>query len=693
MSSLIGKQIDNYKIIEKIGHGGMGVVYRAEDTALERSVAMKRIDPLRAEDPRFLRRFQDEAKTSAKLEHRNIVKINEWVQDREHGVFIVMEYVDGYTLAEYLVKNGPMPYRQALPIFKRLLGAIGYAHRKNVIHRDIKPGNVMLTKDGTAKLLDFGLAKIQRDDNSTRTMHSLGTLQYMSPEQIESPQSLDSRTDIYSLGMTLYEMLTGQTPFKDPSSEHSTGGYGMMKYIVEKKFQPPKHFNPEIPEPVNKLVMKAVEKKADKRFQNADEMLLAISEVEKAERRIPQPEASPKSDILNNLVALVNGFSNKISIAFNKIAQYSKTFINGIRTKAQEFQTTSLFDKLVRYKQYVFLGFVAVIAVVAILLISGSPRQTAPIAEPNHETGGENPTEPLAFVSIVVTPENAQVSIDEKQYDSSQLTDLQLDPGKHSIDISLAGYEPINEQFELQESTNKPIPYNLDPLPATVSILVNPTTANLTVNGNFILRSNHNNLKLPPGTYDIVVSQNEYQTRRDQLQLEPGKTYSKEYRLRRIGVAVAPHRRSKLQVTTEPLGASVWLDGEFKGTTNNPLLIEGLKIGNRRIKIEKRGYQTVSRTVPISHQEINYFFVRLLKKVKIKLLAQDLTGRFIIGTIYVNNVNLQRSTPLEVDIAIGVRYVIEVKRRGYISDRKEVYLERGTEIPNNRLIFVLRERS
>lgn len=685
MSSLIGKQIDNYKILEKIGEGGMGIVYKAIDVDLDRLVAIKQIEPNRAaRDRRYLNRFKAEAKTLAHLEHPNIVTIHRWLPESEDGFFIVMEYVDGISLEDYLKREGPMPYQKTLAIVKTLLQAIGYAHSKNVIHRDIKPGNVMLSSDGIAKLMDFGLAKIKRDENDTRTMHSLGTVDYMSPEQIKSPQSLDSRTDIYSLGMTIYKMLAGKTPVEDSSSEHSTGDYGKMKYIIEKKFQPPKIFNPEIPERVNKIVMKALEKRADKRYQNSDEMLHDIVEFEKSEESLAGVKKSPKSNfdfnqILEKAQPFLEKFSDYTKGVLLQVAQYSKTFINKIRTKAQKFQTTALFDKFAQYKQYIFLGFVAVIAVFVILrifLIEPPPAQ-APAVNPGPGNPPGEPA-PIAVTSLVVTPTNAKVIIDSRKIDSSEFANLSLRPGQHQIHISLAGYETIEERFELQPGQNDLLKYTLSPLPATVSIIVNPQTAIVTVNGDVIPESKRNNLELIAGIYEIIASKKGYKTEREQLRLEPGKNYTKNYHLILKNTDIAPvtRKKYKLRIDSTPGGATVRVDGRvIPGKT--PVTLHNVTLGVHKIEITKNGYKKHTNMYEVNRQDINHYYGPLEKTeiVWVRVLAKSPSGKGIHGEIYINNRSTRKSTPYKFSLNIGNRYTVEVRKRGYKAAAKIVMFD------------------
>lgn len=274
MQSIIGKVVDTYEITGILGKGGMGVVYKAKDMTLDRDVALKMMDANLARDEEFLKRFKSEAKALAKLQNRNIVSVFA-LRETELGLALVMEFVDGTTLADQLRMHGPMPLTRTLNIFTQILGALGDAHRNNVIHRDIKPSNVMLTKDDVVKVTDFGLAKIQQISSATVTMGTGGTLYYMSPEQIRGLANVDQRGDIYSIGMTLYETVTGRVPFGNDLTD-----FDIRQMIVEGKIPPPERFNAVLPKELAQIIVKSIHKDPNKRFQSCAEMSAALTSVQ-----------------------------------------------------------------------------------------------------------------------------------------------------------------------------------------------------------------------------------------------------------------------------------------------------------------------------------------------------------------------------------------------------------------------------
>ena len=260
------EQIRDYKIIKKLGEGGMGTVYLANDIMLERKVAIKVLNPLLTKDTHFTERFRHEAKVQASLLHPNIVTLYNYFFEQEHYC-MVMEYIEGVTLKQLITNIGPMPEQKAIWILNQMLDAVGYAHKKGIIHRDIKPSNVLIAGDNTVKILDFGIAKILQDKGLTKTGTKMGTIFYMSPEQIKAVKDIDNRTDIYSLGVTFYEMLSGKVPFNvDTDSD-----FEIMNEIVSGEIRDPREIYPHISDWVVDVLFASVEKDREKRIQSTDE--------------------------------------------------------------------------------------------------------------------------------------------------------------------------------------------------------------------------------------------------------------------------------------------------------------------------------------------------------------------------------------------------------------------------------------
>lgn len=268
--NLVGKVIGNrYEILEKIGEGGMATVYKAKCNILKRYVAVKVLREEFTTDEEFIRRFNTEAQAAASLTHPNIVSIFD-VGHEDNIYYIVMELVQGKTLKEIINEDGVLPWKWSVNIAIQVASALETAHKNNIVHRDIKPHNIIITEDGIAKVTDFGIAKAVSNSTITAFGTTIGSVHYFSPEHARGGYT-DAKSDIYSLGVVMYEMLTGRVPF-DADTPVSIA----LKHMQEKPVEPMK-LNPSIPFAINKIIMKAMEKEPSLRYQNATEMLKDLS--------------------------------------------------------------------------------------------------------------------------------------------------------------------------------------------------------------------------------------------------------------------------------------------------------------------------------------------------------------------------------------------------------------------------------
>ena len=256
---MIGETISHYRILSKLGEGGMGVVYRAEDTKLKRSVALKFLPPELTRDPEAKERFIREAQAASALDHPNICTVHEIDETAEGQLFICMAYYEGETLKER-IRRGLLPLEEAVRIALQVGQGLAKAHAGGIVHRDVKPANVVITKDEVAKILDFGLAKLAGQVGLTKTSSTLGTVAYMSPEQVRG-DAMDHRTDIWSLGAVLYEMLTGRLPFKGEYEQT------MMYSILNEAPAPLTDIRPDAPRKLGEIVEKALAKDPSERYQ------------------------------------------------------------------------------------------------------------------------------------------------------------------------------------------------------------------------------------------------------------------------------------------------------------------------------------------------------------------------------------------------------------------------------------------
>ena len=274
MDAYIGKMLDGrYEILEVIGTGGMAIVYKTMDHRLNRQVAVKVLKSDLAQNADFRRRFHDEAQAVAMLSHPNIVSVYDVSRDAE-AEYIVMELIDGITLKQYMERRGQLNWREALHFITQIMKGLGHAHSRGIIHRDIKPHNIMILRDGSVKVADFGIACLVASAENTLTQEALGSVHYISPEQAKGGHT-DARTDIYSAGVVLYEMLTNRLPFEGESAVSIA-----IQHISSVPLSP-REINPEIPEALELITMRAMAPDMEKRYPSAEAMLHDLDEFRK----------------------------------------------------------------------------------------------------------------------------------------------------------------------------------------------------------------------------------------------------------------------------------------------------------------------------------------------------------------------------------------------------------------------------
>ena len=278
---MIGTTISHYKILEKLGEGGMGVVYKAEDTRLKRTVALKFLPHDLSRDPEAKERFIHEAQAASSLDHPNICTVFEIGEHNEGQMFIAMACYEGETLKEKIPK-GPLELDEAIGIAKQIAEGLAGAHKHGIVHRDIKPANIIITTDGVAKILDFGLAKLAGQAHLTKTGSPVGTAAYMSPEQAQGME-IDHRTDIWSAGVVLYEMLTGHLPF---GGDHEAA---RLYSIVHEQPQPLSSFRSDLPTDIELCITKLLQKVPGDRFQHARELLSQLGTTQKKREHEREP--------------------------------------------------------------------------------------------------------------------------------------------------------------------------------------------------------------------------------------------------------------------------------------------------------------------------------------------------------------------------------------------------------------------
>jgi serine/threonine-protein kinase len=368
------KVIRDYKIIKLIGQGGMGEVYLAEDIMLGKKIALKVLSQELSRNQNLINRFISEAKVQAALLHPNVVTLHSFF--KEEGIYIMaMEYAEGRTIKELIHKQGPINEKRAVKICLDILSGLSFAHSKGIIHRDIKSANIMLADDDSIKIMDFGIAKVLGVKGLTETGGKLGTIYYMSPEQIMADPKIDRQTDIYSLGITLYEMLAGSLPFSDTDSQ-----FKVMKEIVEFKLKDPREFYPYISPEVVNVLFKMTAKDRKERYQNCEETAEALKSVLYPVKKTP--EVKPQPNIKPVTVPVVPSIKENQTKETSGVA--IKPPVNPANTKPKHLGINDEKTLVIPQKKksvakiVVFSVIAAVITVLAFIFTRNNKTVTAP---------------------------------------------------------------------------------------------------------------------------------------------------------------------------------------------------------------------------------------------------------------------------------------------------------------------------
>jgi serine/threonine protein kinase len=556
--SVIGKIVDNYQITAVLGKGGMGVVYRARNRALEKDVALKMMDTSLARDESFLKRFQSEAKALAKLQNPNIVTVYD-LRETELGFCIIMEFVEGTTLAVKIKQWGPLPVKMAVSVFKQMLTALDHAHKVGVIHRDIKPSNIMLTEQNVVKVTDFGLAKIQQVSAATVTMGTGGTLYYMSPEQIRGLSNVDERGDIYSLGMTLYEAVAGQVPFGDADAD-----FAIRQAIVEGKILPPSKFNPAIPKELVRIVMKSIDKDPARRFQTAAEMREALEKFEREslpEQKTPGAEGTrivdmPSPGRSKRPLILAAGIVLVFLIGFVLYRQFAPSPVARLSLSSSPAGATVVIDgtpvgtsPLADYSlspgitpvSLVLTGFKTKDTTITAaagenlslaLSLEKIPAEPPPPVTRNTESverepvpsvkGSTSPVVPATLIVQVFPSGSVMVDGVAKADDARRRTEVQVQAGKRIVTFNHPRYGSKSFTVDLRSGGRRELMCYFETF---VSIIAQPVWAKIVIDGkNTDLDTPLDRYPLGPGKHRITVTRTGYRTVEGmrEIVVEPG---------------------------------------------------------------------------------------------------------------------------------------------------------------------------
>ncbi len=650
MEDLVGKTIDSYRIESVIGRGGMGIVYKATDVALDKEVVLKMIDPRLVQDKTFLKRFLTEPKLQAKLESPYIVQVYAFRQTQQ-GLFIVMEYVDGGTLSQMIKEKGPLPVAQALSIFRKILLAIDTAHQAGIIHRDIKPRNVLISRKGDVKVTDFGLAKLQRATEATVTMTAAGTLNYMPPEQIRGLVHVDHRSDIYSLGMTLYEMLAGRVPFPKDATE-----YMVLKMIMEEPLPPPTEFNPAIPQALSDIVMKALEKEPDRRYQSIPEMMEALEEFEKSfTGELMSDYTSPTEKETEFLPPVVKGLESETPKPPPPPPPSSPS------------------------RRWWIGAFV-------LLLFAGAAgywfvgRRPSPPPPPD-----------TAVLTLTSVPEGATVYRDGQAIGRTPLHQATIPAGEYTLEVRKSGFLPWKqEKVRFDSGSHRTLRAVLKPIETwgALAISSDPPGGEVWIDNR---RAGQTPLRLDslaPGTYRVEVRLKDYLPWRKEVQVSPDVPARITARLQQRKPPLPEVQTGTLSLTIVPEGR-IYVDGRLQGRKSVQLSVPA---GTHQVTFEHPQYGKA--TVPVEVQPdrvtpLTYYFEAYLSIVTLDENGEPLWATLVLNGEDTGEIAARDRYPLGVGT-----YRISVKRVGYevLNEEEVIQVNPGPEKKEYNLTFRLRKR-
>jgi len=427
-------RIGNCRIIEEIGSGGMAVIYKAVQESLNRTVAIKALKSSVARESQFAVRFEREALSVAALQHENIIHIYDF-HKQGGALFIIMEYVEGIDLYDLLDKSSPLPADVAAIIAMQVARALDYAHYRGIIHRDIKPANVMVSKSGSVKLMDFGIARDQSFGDLTESGTGLGTPSYMSPEQILGDK-LDFRSDIFSLGICLYQMVCGQKPFIEDEQK------SVMHKIRLEKYPSPRRLNPLIPWELERIMARCMRKRREDRYRSTQDLVLAL------ERFI-----SRRCDMNYHARLVVHLRDQGVITAEEADAHLHPAVAGGYTRPASRAALGGPGLKRLLAVEAAVLGAMALAtSFIHLAPVGVPPASPVAVAAPLPP-----PPRPPGFVRVIVDPW-AEVVVDGKSVDTTPIAKpLALPEGRHLIELRNPYFEPETRALDVKRGATQTV--------------------------------------------------------------------------------------------------------------------------------------------------------------------------------------------------------------------------------------------
>ena len=641
-----------YEVIEELGRGGMGKVYRVMDGKIEEEVALKLLRPEIASDMKTITRFKNELKFARKIIHKNVCRMYD-LSEEGGAQYITMEYMRGEDLKSLIRRIGQFTAGKAIFIARQVCEGLAEAHKLGVVHRDLKPQNIMIDREGNSHIMDFGIAHSISTEGITDSGVIIGTPHYMAPEQVEGKE-IDKRTDIYALGVILFEMLTGMVPFE--------GDTPLVIAVKHKTEHPPdpRKLNPQIPEEISRLILKCMEKSKNKRYQTVEDLLSELNRIKEdlptTDRVLPEIKfevGAPKRHIFLKILIfsilfvvgayffydqiLKTGKEEKPTVVAKQttqttaplIAQSGQIEINstpegadvyindkqeGITPFKSELQSGSYKISIKKSP-----GFEEKTDVVDIKAGESYSKNYILVAQ---TVSKEPSTAQLANIEINSKPDRADVYINGKQEGITPFK-RRLSVGTHRIRIKKSPeYKELTDVLNVKD--DKPISKNYSLVPVYIlSLKTDPSGADVSIDGSYVGKTPIET-ELQNKTCRLRIKKGEEWSSTDEvLTLEPGLN-----NLQRALKSIT----YTLTVSTNPPGARVFIGEVFMGIS--PLKISNL-FGTYNIKIEKEGYKTIKETIVVKSDGDKFYDLVKIKVefVKIRFKANPYADVYIDGKL------------------------------------------------------------
>ena len=663
-------KIDKYEIVEEIGRGGMAIVYKGVHPFLERYIAIKVLPEYFVQDKEFVDRFTREAKTMMLLQHPNIVRIYD-AGIYENKYFIVMDYIEGKTLKDLIKKEGKIEIERAVKIIEQVCDSLSYAHKNSVIHRDVKPSNIIIEDEtGKSYITDFGIAKAVSGTKLTETGVSLGTPEYMSPEQFSEKGKVDQRTDIYSLGIVFYEMLTGDIPFKGDTP------LGIAFKHVNISPEKPRIKNPEISPYLEKIILKMLAKDVDDRYESMDELIKDLNyfknkDYEKISALLYVEEKKSKLSITSDppdAKFYIDGeYIGKTPIT-NKEISYGNHKILLVKSGYEDYgEEISLAPHKRTHKLNITLKKEKI-----------SEEQLEEVR--GRITSQEIETKKVEKVIVAPTPPEPSPSEELTRKVERKLPIQEQPPRKERLKSTFLRKSfliPIIvvliaiplifflAKLKKENTVNNNNISNLASVTASVTITSNPSQADVFIDENKIGITPVENYQLKAGNHNIVLKKEGYLDKEEGIDVKEGDKKSLSYTLEKI--VIAQGEGVPVLITSTPTGAKVYIDNKYIG--DSPIDGYKLSVGSHTIKLTKDGYNDYTESIEIKAADtIKAIPVTLSKKEEAKPQTPT-TGKLSISSnptganVYINN-DYKGITPITLTLNTGT-YTLLLAKDGY----------------------------